>query len=157
MSQSPTPNPIVRTPTMAVQHALEAGERDRGIPAARDVAQVLGLDGLDRALTVCRPGDPDTEPIARRLRDLCDRSITESTLEPWIEADAELGRLAVECGAVIEGEGGEIPEGTLTAAEALEEIPLLDDASRAIAERVRLTPQVSAALRAALDWLREGD
>src|SRR5439155_19172958 len=41
--------------------------------------------------------------------------------------------------------------------EALDDIPLLDDTSRSIANRVRLTPQVSAALRAALDWLCEGD
>jgi len=150
------PNEIVRALTAAIQHVLEAGEGTGGLPAARDVAQVLGLEGLDRALSVCRPGDPDTEPIERRLRELSARSLSDGSLEPWITADPELGRLAVECGAVIEGEPGVAAEGTLTAAEALGDLPLMDDASRAVAARVRLTPQVSAALRAAIDWLWEG-
>src|SRR5205814_8402199 len=58
-----------------------------------------------------------------------------------------------ECGAVIEGGSGWPPEGTLAASEALDDVAFADPASRAVAERVRLTPSVSAALRAALDWL----
>ena len=133
MSPHLIPNEIVRALTAAIQHVLEAGEGTGGLPAARNVAQVLGLEGLDRALSVCRPGDPDTEPIERRLRELSARSLSDGSLEPWITADPELGRLAVECGAVIEGEPGVAAEGTLTAAEALGDLPLMDDASRAVA------------------------
>jgi CheY-like chemotaxis protein len=151
------PNEIVRTLARAVLAALDPAAPEGELPAARDVAQVLGLDGLDRALSVCRPGDPGTDPIVRRVRALCEIARAVESLEPFMTADSELGRLAVECGAVIEGEQGEAPEGTLSAAEALEDVPWVDDASRTVAERVRLTPQVSAALRAALDWLSEGD
>ena len=61
MSPHLIPNEIVRALTAAIQHVLEAGEGTGGLPAARDVAQVLGLEGLDRALSVCRPGDRRAE------------------------------------------------------------------------------------------------
>ncbi len=152
MNLNPPANEIVTMLTVAVRHALEhTGVHD--VPAARDVAQILGLDGLDRALSVWRPRDPGTEPIARQLKLLCDRSEAEGTIEPFIAADADLGRLAVECGSVVEGEPGFPAEGTLGAADALGDLRLDDDASRAAVSRVRLSPQVSAALRAAIDWL----
>jgi len=156
VSENPSANEIVRTLTIAVQHALEPSQA-QDLPAARDVAQILGLDGLDRALSVWRPGDSGTEPIARQLRILCERSEVLASIEPFIAADAELGRLAVECGSVVEGEPGLPSEGTLGAIDALGELTLDDDASRAAASRVRLSPQVSAALRATIDWLCEAD
>ncbi len=152
MNPNPPANEIVTMLTVAVRHALEhSGAHD--VPAARDVAQILGFDGLDRALSVWRPRDPGTEPIALQLKLLCDRSEAEGTIEPFIAADADLGRLAVECGSVVEGDPGLPAEGTLGAADALGDLRLDDDASRAAASRVRLSPQVSAALRAAIDWL----
>ena len=154
MSPKPPANEIVRMLTIAVRHALESSNA-QGIPAARDVAQILGLDGLDRALSVWRAKDPGTEAIATRLHALCERSEAEGTIEPFIAADADLGRLAVECGSVVEGEPGLPAEGTLGAVDALGDLRLDDDASRAAASRVRLSPQVSAALRAAIDWLCE--
>ncbi len=153
---TPVPNEIVQALTGAVRGALDAPLEGDGLPAARDVAQVLGLDGLDRALDVCRPGDPRTDAIVRRLRALCDLAIAEASLAPFMTADTELAKLAVECGEVIEGEARMSFEGTLTALEALDDLPLADDASRATAARVRLTAQVAAALRAALDWLGDG-
>lgn len=154
MTPKPPANEIVRMLTVAVRHALEPSNT-KGLPAARDVAQILGFDGLDRALSVWRAKDPGTEPIAARLVALCERSEAEGTIEPFIAADADLGRLAVECGSVVEGEPGLPAEGTLGALEALGDLRLDDDASRAAASRVRLSPQVSAALRAAIDWLCE--
>ncbi len=155
MNPQPPANEIVRMLTIAVRHALEPTNA-LGIPAARDVAQILGFDGLDRALSVWRAKDPGTEAIAARLQMLCERSESEGTIEPFIAADADLGRLAVECGSVVEGEPGLPAEGTLGAIDALGDLRLDDDASRAAASRVRLSPQVSAALRAAIDWLCEG-
>ena len=154
MNPEPPANEIVRMLAIAVRHALGPSNA-QGIPAARDVAQILGFDGLDRALSVWRAKDPGTEPIAARLMTLCERSEAEGTIEPFIVADAELGRLAVECGSVVEGEPGLPAEGTLGAIDALGDLRLDDDASRAAASRVRLSPQVSAALRAAIDWLCE--
>jgi len=151
-------NEIVRALTQALSRALEAGSGERSGPVARDVAQVLGLDGLDQALRVIRSGRTDVAPLRDTLRALTDRCAAEGSLAVFIEVDKELERLAERYGAPALVRGAPTsPEGTLGAAEALDELPLADDISRAVAERARLTAQVTAALRAALDWLTAGE
>lgn len=129
--------------------------------AARDVAQVLGLAGLDAAIeTLDRFAGPsrprDVSLLAARLDRLADAAEREGSCAPLRDADGELAdwaaRLADTDWGVPSGTAGaEAPgaEATHVALEVLGDLPL--DAPAAL-DRVRLTGAVAASLRAAVDW-----
>jgi len=153
-----TQQAIVRALTRALEQELTGKESERGAPQARDVAQVLALDGLDRALSVCTGTDPAGEPLRQRILALAVECAASGRLEVFTRADADLDRLAAELGAepvATAVEEAEPAEGSLKLSEALEDLPITGIRAHEIADAVRLTPQVAAALRAALDWLCE--
>ena len=134
------------------------------VSAAREAAQVLGLDGLERLLAACAPHagqvwPAELAPALERLRRLAARAVETGTLGPLREADRELAGLADEISALQwspswrAGSDDAQPVATLSLADTLDELRLADDSSRDLARRSRLLPPVAAALRAALDWL----
>jgi hypothetical protein len=127
--------------------------------AARDAAQLLSLEGLDRALQVCelhvgRALPPEVTPIAERLDRYAAAARASGELAAFRDHDAELGALAEEAGGLEWSESDTGPAvATLGLTEALGDIMLATDADQAVARRVRVTAAVAAALRATLDWL----
>ena len=132
------------------------------VRSARAGAQALGLAGLERLLGVCAPRaglawPAELAPALDRLRRLAAQAADSGDLAPFRGADRELGGLADEISALHwsatrrPGAGG--PVATLGLADALEDLPLADEASRELARRARVVPPVAAALRAALDWM----
>jgi CheY-like chemotaxis protein len=148
----------------ALRAALAPGAPAAGLAAAREAAEILGLEGLGRLLEAVRPhagrGWPaELEPVRDRLTRMAARAEETGSLEAFREASAQLEALAGEAGAFewsLRPAGGR-RVATLAASIALDDLPYADDRSRAAARRARLTPQVAAALRAALDWLSGDD
>jgi CheY-like chemotaxis protein len=142
------------------------------VRGARATAQGFGLAGLERLLEVCAPRaglawPVELVPALDRLRRLAARATEVGDLAPFREADRELAGLADEISALRwttagtrgSGPGGRDaarPVATLGLSDALDDLPLADDASRELARRARLVPPVAAALRAALDWIAGG-
>jgi CheY-like chemotaxis protein len=139
------------------------------VRGARATAQGYGLAGLERLLDVCAPRaglawPVELVPALDRLRRLTARAAEAGDLAPFREADRELAGLADEISALrwttargTRGSGSPArPVATLGLSEALEDLPLADDASRELARRARVVPPVAAALRAALDWITGG-
>ena len=160
-----------RAPALALVGALAPVLSDATTPnairTACETAKALGLDGLERLLSVCAPhaGQPrpdELSPALERVRRLAARAVETDALEPFREADRELAGLADEVSALQWSPSGSAATGearsvvTLSLADALDELPLADDAARDLARRGRLLPPVAAALRAALDWLTSG-
>ena len=134
------------------------------VRSARAGAQALGLTGLERLLAVCAPRaglvwPAELAPALDRLRRLAAQAAESGDLAPFRGADRELGGLADEISALHwsttrrPGPGAGGPVATLGLADALEDLPLADEASRELARRARVVPPVAAALRAALDWM----
>jgi CheY-like chemotaxis protein len=143
------------------------------VRGARASAQALGLAGLERLLEVCAPRaglvwPAELIPALDRVRRLAAQTAETADLAPFREADRELAGLAGEISALrwspargvrpggSAGPGAVGPVATLGLADALEDLPLADDASRELARRARVVPPVAAALRAALEWLAGG-
>ncbi len=136
--------------------------------AARNVAQLLALPGLDRLLAAIEAnlgatGSSEMRHTLERLGRERDRALAESTLHHFFEVDDELAALASH----LEGVEWSAP----AAANAVDDAPAArrdaviglastlgsgryaDEASEATAAKSRLTAPVAAVLRAALDWL----
>ena len=137
------------------------------VGTAREVAQVLGLRGLDGLLAACaahagQAWPAELAPALDRLRRLAARTFETGDLEAFRESDLELAGLADQVSALqwspawSSDSDTAHPVATLTVADTLEEMQLADDAARALARRARVVPPVAAALRAALDWLVGG-
>jgi CheY-like chemotaxis protein len=155
------------------------------VRTARASAQALGLAGLERLLEECAPRaglawPAELVPALGRLRRLAEQSAESGDLAAFRGADRELAGLADEISALRwgtapggpareplarsgharrgPGSGAEPagPPATLCLADALEDLPLADDASRELARRAHVLPAVAAALRAALDWIAGG-
>ncbi|HVP15293.1 MAG TPA: hypothetical protein VMS88_07100, partial [Terriglobales bacterium] len=142
------------------------------VQMAREAAQIVALPGLDHLLEACAPRagvpwPPELLPALLRVRNLVARALESGSTAPFVEADLELAVIAGEVSALRDDRaprGGVRPEAetraeeprtiaTLALADTLEEMTLTDQASREVADRARLLPQVAAALRAALDWM----
>jgi CheY-like chemotaxis protein len=131
--------------------------------AARQVAQLIGLPGLDALLAALEPGAdrPWTREALialgrlRRERARCD---AEGDVEIFRQVDAELGSLASELrdvsaqpparSAAVDSETG-----TLSVAEALTDVAIVMPRGETQPGEARVSSPVAAALRAALDWL----
>lgn len=126
--------------------------------AARDVAQVIGLTGLDAALAVldahAGPRRPrDVGLLAARIERLAHDVERESHVRALREADAELADHAAR---LSQREWADAPESASApaehvhaAAEVLADLPVGDVDGF---DRARLTAPVASALRAAVDW-----
>jgi CheY-like chemotaxis protein len=146
---------------------LEPVLRDRATAfemyAARQVAQLIGLPGLDALLAALEPGANRAwtrEALIalgrlRRERARCD---AEGDVETFRGVDAELGSLASELRDITQTTeadpaGTEATPATLSVAEALADLAISTPRGETLPETARLTSPVAAALRAALDWL----
>lgn len=137
------------------------------VRGARATAQALGLAGLERLLEACAPRaglawPAELVPALDRVRRLAAQARAAGDLAPFREADRELAGLADEISALRWSTGRRPARGaaravaTLGLSDALDDLPLADDASRELARRARVVPPVAAALRAALDWITGG-
>lgn len=155
---------IARTLTEAIRATLPPDAPAKSFVAARDAAQVLGLNGLDRAIRACaehagRSRPPDVVALVDRLTRLTEECDTSADVAVFERLDAELVAMAEEIAAYewdvttgpTEDESAAIP--TLTVRQVLEDVIVQGDDSRRMAERLRLNATVAATLRASLDWL----
>ncbi|HTR97755.1 MAG TPA: response regulator [Candidatus Acidoferrales bacterium] len=142
----------------ALRPALAADASTLARLAARDVAQVLGLAGLEAALTELGRHDAAVRPrevshLADRIARLADAVERAGDVTPFVEADRELVALAerlasTEWGAPTGAHEPVAP--TLNVADALADLSIEAGPE---ADRARLSLAVASALRAALDWL----
>ncbi len=142
----------------ALRPALPAGASHVARMAARDVAQVLGLPGLEAALAVldrhAGPQRPrDVGLLAARIERLAHDVEREGIVRALSEADAELADHAVRLDQREWATTAESPEAPVehvhAAADVLADLPVGDVGGL---DRARLTAQVASALRAAVDW-----
>lgn len=141
----------------ALRPALAPGAEPSVRSAARDVAQVLLLAGLDAALAESLRHEGPQPPreaghvIARILR-IAEAAEQEGSLAPFVEADAQLAALAETLAGLewTEGSAETAAAAAVSAAEALAEVV---PSAKRLLERSRLEPVVAGALRASLDWL----
>lgn len=147
---------IARGMVEALRPALPAEAPPIARLAARDVAQLLGLTGLEAALVICtthagvsRPRD--VHYLAERMARLADQAESEGSLVPFVAADLELRSLAAHLEDVEwEAPRLDVPEPTHS---LLEQLAGLNLDSAAALDAVRVSAPVAGALRAALDWL----
>jgi CheY-like chemotaxis protein len=138
-----------------VPHPPEAMQR-----SVRDVAQLLGLPGLDAALAESLRHQGPTRPrevshVLARLARVADAAEAAGSLAPFRESDRELAAHA----AALAGMEWTSPvaDAPAVAAVPVEEVLGEWPVPRAAGvERARLAPATAAALRAALDWIVDG-
>lgn len=153
---------------MALDPVIEGRRDPRVVDAARDVAQLLVLPGLDRLLAALPRGGRGVEPAELhhalgRLRRERDRALAQSSLVAFYESDRELAALAshlenMEWTAAPQPPAAGTPshaprEAVLELDQALGGAHFVNEAAWKAAGHVRLTAPVAAVLRAALDWL----
>ena len=146
---------IARGLVGTLRPALIPGAPDRAFEVARDVAQVMGLDGLDAVLAelagmreAARPSD--IEHVAARLARLADQAESELSAAAFVAADSELTALAHALRTTEWSEAGEGAVATYAAPDVLTDLPLDPNPDL---HRARLSAPVAASLRAALEWI----
>lgn len=162
---------IARGLSQIVAQALDDGASVRTLEAARDLAQLLSLRGLDRLLGALSPHAGAAWPVAlqpaidqvRRAAAECGRA---GNVEALRRADDELALMAQAIERVPLTPASTVPEmaaenrSARAAAEAapvplavaLEGLPV-QRGNEELSRKVSLHPPVAGALRAALDWL----
>jgi len=147
----------------AVVRALDPGAGALDLKAARDVSQILVLDGLDRVLRHFEPHlgrelPVELAAVRDRLLRMSMRALETGDIHEFRVTGAELEALAGDLGAMEWSSAGTLgPDvATVTAARALEDLPGAAEAGAAIGA-TRLAAPVAARLRAALDWLAGPD
>jgi CheY-like chemotaxis protein len=156
---------IAHTVADVVTAAIAPGAPAGSFATARDAAQMLALDGLDRALAACAAHagsalPADVTALGERLGRLAATVREVGELSPLREADRELDALSDELGGYrwIPDEAARDDRTAVLALEVsdvLEDVALAGDESRAIARRSHLPVPVAAAVRAAIDWLSQ--
>jgi CheY-like chemotaxis protein len=142
----------------ALRPALVAGAPPIAAVAARDVAQLMGLTGLEAALAELarHPNAPwplEVELVAERVARMADAAASEGDLSGFHGADRELGALAAQLAAAEWSEPLAATSrgvATIAADEAFAELALQ---AAPDALRTRMTMTVASAVRAAVDWL----
>jgi CheY-like chemotaxis protein len=137
------------------------------VSAARDVAGLLLLSGLERVLVVLLPhagGDWPAAfgPVIDRMRRLREGVAPERALAEFQKADGELAGYAAQLEHFewrpMPGKPRWTPSvPTLSVADALADLPVADRESLAQARDVHLAAPIAAALRATLDWTAGAD
>lgn len=139
---------------------LEPRASSLELHAAREVAQMLALEGLDQLLAALEPHADlpwprELEAVLDRLRRNVRRCVEQGDVEVLRGSDAEFAALAGEVRALEwspAGASGARAVHSVRIADALAELPI--DARDPDAVSVaRLTAPVAAALRAAIEWL----
>jgi CheY-like chemotaxis protein len=126
--------------------------------AARDVAGLLGLGGLDRLLAALEPHagggwPPPLDSAIDRLARLAARLDEDQHLGSFREADAELDAVATEIESVEWMEdGARGPMQAVRLVDALADLPWEPRGNAGAAQETRLAAPTAAALRAALEW-----
>ena len=128
--------------------------------AARDVAQLLSLEGLDRLLAALephadRPWPGELAAVLDRLRRTAARCAAEADLEVFRRAEAELAGLAAEIETLEWSESGTSAPArihTVRVIDALADLPFTSRHDDETIRRARLAAPTAAALRAALEW-----
>lgn len=141
--------------------ALSPAAPAAALELARDVAQVLSLAGLDRALATLEPHaghewPAELRPMIERLSRLAEQCREEGDPDVFRRGDLELSALAAELEGIewsARPSGGEGAVPTLALPEVLAEWRLEPTRPDHGVSDVRVTAPVAAALRAALDWL----
>jgi CheY-like chemotaxis protein len=139
----------------ALRPALDPGATPRERAVARDVAQVLGLDGLDAVLAEldrlnAGGHPPDVGHVASRLSRLAAQAEQEESPAAFRAADAELAALARALRETEWSDAGGTVVAVYSAAEVLADLPIEPSADLA---RARLSAPAAASLRAALEWI----
>lgn len=143
----------------ALRPALVPGAPADVHRAARDIAQVLMLPGLDAALAESLrhtgPEPPmEAAHVIARIGRIADAAEQEGSLAPFEAADAQLAALA-ETLAGLEWSQADDASRAVAAVSAADVLGDCAPGARRSLERVRLTPIAAGAVRAALDWLLE--
>jgi len=141
----------------ALRPALAPDASHESRHAAREVAQVLQLSGLDAALAESLRHDGPAPPreaahVIARIGRLADAAEQAGSLAAFHDADGELGALA-ETLAGLEWTTPTAEQPAAAAIPAADVLGELVPGSRRALERARLAPIAAGALRAALDWL----
>jgi CheY-like chemotaxis protein len=146
---------IARGLVATLRPALAPGAPDRAFDIARDVAQVMGLDGLDAVLAelagmreAARPSD--IEHVAARLVRLADQAESELSTAVFVAADSELTALAQALRTTEWSGAGDSAVVIYAASDVLTDLPLDPNPDL---HRARLSAPVAASLRAALEWI----
>jgi CheY-like chemotaxis protein len=158
----PGPREIVTSMSEVVLPALPAGAPASARAAAREVAQLMGFEGLAAALAqlerhpeVSRPLEIDH--LAERIGRVLEQARALGALSPLHDSDRELRAMAEQL-EVTQWSPPQPqpapPVPTLSVSETLADLPL--EASPEAAH-ARLTMSVASALRAAADWLGADD
>ena len=148
----------------AIEAVIETPADTAALSAARDVAQLLSLGGLDRLLGVleAHAGHPwpyELGPALDRVRRIAERGTIDNDIRAFRESDADLVRLAEHI-ATFEWAEGPLPGSANRAvfravplSDALAELMLDMRTSEEAYERARLNAPTAAALRAAIEWV----
>lgn len=139
----------------ALAPALSPGASGTAVRTARDVAQVLGFDGLDAVLGelerhagAARPAD--LGHVVERLERLAAATIASESAAPFADADDELRALARALAETDWSATPGDPVPVYAANDVLADLPLQPSPDLA---RARLAAPVASALRAALEWV----
>lgn len=156
---------LARGLSQVVGQALGEGAPVGTFEAARHLAQMLSLPGLDRLLVTLsgRAGgawSPALRPAVEQVRRAAEACGREESVEPLRRMDDELGLMARAIESVPAPPAASLGRAARFAAEsapvplaeALDGLPL-QQGSEPLLRRMRLHPSVAGALRAALDWL----
>ena len=156
---------IAHTVADVVTAAIAPGASVTAFSTARDAAQMLALEGLDRALAACSAHagsvlPADVAALADRLGRLAALVREAGDLAPLRAADRTLDALSEELGGYTwTADASEHEDRTavlaLEVSDVLEDVALAGDESRAVARRSHLSVPVAAAVRAAIDWLSQ--
>jgi CheY-like chemotaxis protein len=186
MSQHDAAREIARALSQVLGQALADDAPTRTIEAARDLAQMLSLRGLERLLVALERGEdgrwPDTfRPAVDRVRRGALECERDGSVDALRRADGELGALAhaletlamsraaaaartaaiaapIEPGLLSASESvGDAASATLTVTRALQQLRIAGADTGERLDRLRLKPAIAARSPAALDVLAVDD
>ncbi len=154
----PGPREVTSGFIEAIRPALPASAPAVMRIAARDVAQIMGLGGLEAALVQIDVHAGSTRPVevehlADRIERVLEQAASDGDLAAFRAADREIGAIAAQLASTQWGaaELDAAPDvATWSIGETLADLAL--DAAPEVAH-ARLTMGVASALRAAIDWL----
>ena len=155
---------IARGLHQAIEAALETPADAVPLRAAREVAQLLSLGGLERLLGVLEahaghPWPHELGPALDRVRRIAERCTIDNDIDSFRDSDTDLFRLADHI-ASFEWAEGPLPGGANRAvfravalSDTLAELPFEMRTSEEAYQSARLNAPTAAALRAAIEWV----